>query len=374
MKIILILKDNLNHRPPILNVAQCLRDLHCDLTLIVTGIEKNTKEAFEAAGCRVHIIDCDSFLARQPKIGKAFRWLSFRRQVFNILKKEQFDFLWLASADATLALGKKLLQYRYILQIQELYDTEPRYHKNLKIFMRNAKKVFVPEEVRAHIFRAWYQLKETPVVLPNKPYGHPRTRNLPITDPAAAKAFARIPKDATILFYQGGVNKSRNIRPFLEAVISLGHPWCLAIQCPRCDYDYVRENYHCNNVYYIPYIPAPRHLEITSHVHVGLVTYEHLHMNNEFCAPNKIWEYVGFGLPIIGNDVYGLSFPIQKYNFGVTVNPDVASCSEIKQKLLCITNNEEQYSMNAKKFFDSFNLEENIKRVLDTLCIEGKNR
>ena len=225
MKIAFILKDNINRRPPILSVVYHLLNLGNELILITTGIEEKTKKEFEQHSCKCICINIDKGLSSLPRIGNYFKWQSFQKQVFSILSKETFDIIWVGSADATLALGKQLLQYRYILQIQELYDTVPYYRKHLGQFMVHAKRVIVPEETRAHIFRAWYHLKETPAVLPNKPYGHPRKRNLPITDAKAAEAFAKIPPGSKILFYQGGVSERRDIKPIAKAIEELGSPW-----------------------------------------------------------------------------------------------------------------------------------------------------
>ena len=263
-----------------------------------------------------------------------------------------------------LALGKRLLSFPYILHVHELYDTFPRYRNGLKEYMRHAKKVFVPEEVRAHIFRAWYQLKETPVVLPNKPYGHPRKRNLPITDSAAAEAFAKIPRGSKIVFYQGGISNRRNVKPLATAIEELGTPWVLAVQCPESNEEYYRDFIANYKFYRIPYVPAPKHLEITSNVHFGIVTYSHIQMNNEFCAPNKIWEYSGFGLPMFGNDVYGLLNTTEKFHAGVFPNMEGMGIEGIKKSLCDLLENEEIYSRNATIFFDSVNMETVISNAL----------
>ena len=364
MHIIFVLKDKLNCRPPILSTVMNLVDFGVHLTLCVLDIEKDTKSFLESKGVKIRFCDIDNGFKKIPKIGSAISWLKFRHQVTKILRKESFDYVWMASADATLALGTELLKYPYILQIMELYDTEPRYRENLRVFMRNAKLVIVPEEVRAHVFRAWYQLKETPIILPNKPYYHPRKRNLPITNPSAAAAFAKIPKGSKIVFFQGRVGKERDIKPIAKAIKELGGPWVLAVQCPACDRQFVEEDL----IYYIPFVPAPCHLEITSHVDIGLVAYNHIHLNNEFCAPNKIYEYSGFGIPILANDVYGLVNTIEKYHAGELLNIDCFTLEDFKNALQKIQKDEVYYQENATRMFDAVNLHDIFVKILQKIA------
>ena len=103
-----------------------------------------------------------------------------------------------------------------------------------------------------------------------------------------------------------------------------------------------------SDVEYVSYIPAPYHLEITSYAHIGIVFYRNDALNKVFCAPNKIYEYSGFGIPMLANDIPGL-----KNTVG---NAGAAECMELKANNIinAIQNIEadyDTYSENAKKFF-----------------------
>ena len=368
MKIALILKDHINHRPPILSVVRHLIDLGNELILITIGIEEDTKRELEQHSCKCISLSSDDPLEKFSRLGHMVKWYLFRKRVFSILAKESYDVLWIGSADAMLALGKELWNYPYVLQIQELYDTIPLYRDRMGDYMRHARRVVVPEEVRAHTFRAWYQLKETPAVLPNKPFGHPRKRNMPITDPKAAEAFAKIPAGSKIVFHQGFVTERRNIKPIAKAIEELGYPWAFAVQCPMLDNEYSRDLFQNYKFYHIPFVPAPRHLEITSNVHFGLVTFMHTQLNTEFCAPNKIWEYSGFGLPMFANDVLGLINTVGKYRVGVCPNLETLDVEGIKDNLRILLEHEEEFSKNAAKLFDSVDNRAVISGILEDVA------
>lgn len=363
-QITLVLKDSLEHLPPISSLCKHLNDLGFTLSVICDSISDALKEDFTARGIKLTILPATAKIP--TKLGTIYRWMQFRRNAWKAIHENPADIYWIGSADTALALGHDLLKLPYIFHVHELYDAVPMYRNRLAIYMRNAKKIFVPEEVRAHIFRAWYQLKETPIVLPNKPYGHPRKRDLPITDPAAAEAFEKIPKGAKILFYQGLISKDRDISWIVDAVKAFNGRVVLAVQGQVLDQEYYQK-LRSSNCFFIPFMPAPKHLEITSHMDIGLLTYEHIHQNNEFCAPNKIWEYTGFGLPILANDVFALKQTIAQYDIGFTLNLEQISKEEVQEKIQFLLDHAEDYTEKTARFFDSVKNNEIIKKSLSEI-------
>lgn len=63
----------------------------------------------------------------------------------------------------------------------------------------------------------------------------------------------------------------------------------------------------------LPYITAPYHLEVTSHAFIGILIYAPVYgtftspLNSIYCAPNKLYEFSHFGIPMIGNNIPGLN-------------------------------------------------------------------
>lgn len=75
----------------------------------------------------------------------------------------------------------------------------------------------------------------------------------------------------------------------------------------------------CPNVVYIPFIQPPYHLLATQYADIGVLTYvsSKRDLNALHCAPNKLFEYSVWGLPMIGNNIPRLAYPFEKYNIGV---------------------------------------------------------
>ena len=82
-----------------------------------------------------------------------------------------------------------------------------------------------------------------------------------------------------------------------------------------------------------------------------------------YCAPNKIWEYSGFGIPMLANDVPGLKYTVEANNAGICV--DMSSVENIKNAIHGIDENYESYSKNSLAFFDSCKVDKIVSNILD---------
>ena len=112
----------------------------------------------------------------------------------------------------------------------------------------------------------------------------------------------------------------------------------------------------------------PSHLTVTSHAHIGIAVYNASTfgglspLNAVYCAPNKIYEYAGFGIPTLGNNNPGLIYAIEASRAGECVR-------EMKEKAIVaaakkILENYESYSVAAKAFFDAVDMPTLIKTIL----------
>lgn len=358
MKLIILCKGSLESQPPIMSVAMASVDLGHTVRIITSHSEKSTKEIFFSKGiCIVDVFPSTKTITFISFINKLRHWLIFSKKSWGLIyAQEDFDLLWIGTADTALALGEKLLKHQYVLHILELYDRVPIYRFLLKKFARAAKNVVVPEMCRAAIFRSWYGLTQTPIVLPNKMIDHPVQRNLQIINEVAKDALAQIGSNERIVLYQGHIGRDRELLPVAEAINDLGEQWRFVVMGP------VHGNYldvlkaKCKRLIWIPPVLAPLHLQITSHAYIGVIQYSYDVLNNVFCAPNKIWEYSGFGLPIICNDLPPLNNSIQKTGAGLCVAAwDNIS---ISKALVKIDQNHDSFSNASRIFFDSVNFNE----------------
>jgi hypothetical protein len=248
-----------------------------------------------------------------------------------------------------------------VLHLRELYDTVPYYQKHLREYARRARVVVVPEQSRAAIYRSWYDLDRTPAILPNKPLEHPRSRRLPISSAEASAVLGSLPADARIVMYQGIIHADRDLRPVGRAVENLGDPWRFVVVGQDQGFlDNLRTA--CPRMVHIPFVPPPYHLEVASHAHIGVLAYTFENLNNVFCAPNKIWEYAGFGLPMLGNDVPGLNV-VEQFGAGLCV--DFNNPALVQRSLQKLYAEREHYTAGSTTLFDDFDIRDIVRGITE---------
>jgi len=349
----LILKQDVTSIPPIINLVDYLIEHKYEINLISSGEIIERWKDYKSL---------NSFVVSQNRkniVYKLLSWSKFRKYVKSYLIKNHSsnDQIWIGSADAAIAIGANILNnYNFSLQIHELYDDMPFYKKKLKDFCLMADQVIVPEKNRALIFRTWYQLKTTPFVLPNKPYVA-NVNELQLTNEVTVE-IDRIKSSYKKLFlYQGMISKKRDIIPFIE-VFDKGNfekNAALILIGPIYEEHLKKIIEKANNVFYLGLFKPPMHLEITKLCDVGILTYSYVNLNNLFCAPNKIWEYTAYGLPVISNFLPGINNFITSTKSGEIVH-DLTNYVEIEGKIKTLYTNYNDYEKGANELYRSLDL------------------
>lgn len=267
--------------------------------------------------------------------------------------------------------GNPILKYRHIVTMFEMFPPHiPRGgHIDYKKVMQTAT-VVLPEPNRAWIYKAWMELEKLPHVIYNKVEPHPRQRNLPLP-PEAQEAFAKI-GDRPVFLFQGSWGKDRkDIGKVLETIAKHRPQYCV-VAMPATDMAKGRLAQY-DNAFVLPFVPAPGHLAVTSHATVGLAFYSEeagnffKHLNPIYCAPTKIYEYAGFGIPTLGNRLPGLLDTIERAGAGICCDLTEVAILAAADTLIA---NLDTFQQNAVKFFENTDVENEIKGVLEAAMSE----
>lgn len=348
-----LLRSHVVNLPPIMTVMQCLLDFEeYEVKFISTDDSGLNKENFQ-----------EFILPQSHKVNKLRKlknYIDYRSFVKKTLSKfaSKEDLIWLGSLDTARACkGLEFLETNeYILHLHELYDTHRDLLESIKPVAIKAKKVVSPEENRAAILQVWLGLKERPVVLPNKPYSHPRTRKMQPTHELTKKILANVNPNNKVIIYQGHISKDRSLEPVIEAIQDIENVefWLMGP-----DHNYVNELISkSDKVKYLGYVPAPYHLEITSYADLGIMSYDLVNLNNLYCAPNKVWEYLGFNLYFICNKVQSLANFEKRKCCALSDFNNIENLREIISQSL---NQKHDFS----KIYDDVNLKNIIKGIVD---------
>jgi len=367
LKIIYLVRGELQVYPPCLSQIQYLNEFGLEVLVVCGGCDDSVKTFLRNKGIRC--VDMEIKRKGGMIFDKILCVLEYRRKAASVVKQyfNEGDLLWYGTADSAFLLtdkvGKKI---KFVLTVLELYDNNRFYKYNIGRIIHSAQAVICCEETRADIMKHWWQLEQKPYVLVNTPYDHPKQLNLAGTIDFTTRMIKKF-GDGLGIIYQGIFSKDRTITKLAIALDELDKDITLYLMGDARKG--VREE--ISTIYektiFLGFAPAPFHLEVTSHAQIGVAIYDDSSMNNLFCAPNKIYEYAGFGMPIIGSDVPGLRNTIEKYSAGICVDFD--DVSAVKKAIIEIVNHYEEYSENAKKMFLSTNNRVTMKLMLERLSI-----
>lgn len=374
MKVFVVYIGDIFHCPPVMTMIQSLSDLNYEVKVCTNKFDlKQTVNMFAHRGNVEFKFVAGLYNKEKCLVDKFKDMFAIRNKIWKYIENEAEDdsLIWVVAGGTVKFLGKKLLQHRYVLHLLEL--TEDLYYleskHKLKIsrnFAKRAAAIIECEYNRAHITKAWWGLDELPFVLPNKPYGTSAIkRHASITNNEKLSKLMKSLDGKKIILYQGNISKERPLGPFLKAVEELGNPYVF-IAMGNGENPF--PSYHGKQYYYIPFVNPPYHLEITSHAYIGILTYipvknDYSILNTLYCAPNKIWEYSMFSIPMMSNDLPALRYEFKKNGNGVCF--ENFSADKIKDAILVIDKNYDTYSNASKTYFDSLDLNKTIHNIVE---------
>ncbi len=382
MKYILVSVEPIDKYPPIITVIRYLKKLNCNFVVCSVGVSDDFAFFCKENDISLNVIQ-GNYSYEASSLKKLVGMFKYRRALWDVIDREYNNnsTIWVFSTITLKHLGKRILKYSYILHLFELIEELPYVSKvkgikiDIKKICKSAKRVIVCEYNRAHITKAWFDLDDLPVVLPNKPfYDGKSIKNMPILHSTEAQEVLNIIKDKKIILYQGILDTERPLDAFIDAIDQLGDDYAFVVMSGSKN---IYEHKKSSNYYFIPFIAPPYHLEITSHAYIGVLSYIPNRsgyssiLNAVYCAPNKIYEYSQFSIPMIGNDIPGLKTVFEQY-FAGTCFKDFTS-SEIQRCIIKIEEAYSEYSVGAKKLYDATDVEQILKKeVLEFIDKEGK--
>ena len=371
MKVLVVHDSDVNRFPPVLNLIECLSKNNYE-TIIYAKDASNIVRRMNLPN--VQFVPMDS-ADKCSKLKKVIKYLKRKPTIKKTVRElmKECDVIWTTTDGTVREIGKQLLHYKHVMQLMELIEHMPMLpvlawpYMNIEKYARHAYKVVVPEYNRAHIQKTWWKLKEVPVVLPNKPYQLPVLDTIPDELDNIKPIISQMNNEKRrILLYQGVFYADRNLDKIADAVDKLSDRYVLYIMGRKTEYREELLSRH-RNIVAVPYIDPPYHMFITKNAHIGLTPYvakkflRYSILNALYCAPNKIFEYAGNGLPMLGSNVPGLEIPFERYNIGKCYEDNEDSIIEC---LEYIDKNYDEMSRNCYTYFNSIDMDKIVNSVL----------
>lgn len=290
-----------------------------------------------------------------------------RAEVKRQWSSGNYDILWVLHESTAKRLGKLAVEIPHVLSAYELdRDFICEGPTRLKEVAKTALKVIVPEAVRSKIMRTYCGLNSDPAVLPNKPnYGDIEAR-LPVE--VESRLCELKSGNRKVIIYSGIFIPERKLDAVIEAVARRSDEYSLVFMGKGSAYlDSLTAKYP-GGFDYLGFVEPPAHLLALRFADVGVLSYVPTEpsLNALFCAPNKIWEYAYYGLPMLANDVPGLTMTVEKNLIGVCASMD--SVEEVVSALDLISEKYDLFAQNSKKFYYSVDYREEYKKVMKQIC------
>lgn len=366
-KVIYIVKTDLHYYPPCMMQIRYMKK--CGVNIEVWFASSN-----ESA---LTILDREEIpyvcLGESPRVnsktGKLKNWMEFRENVKHQLKtialtEVDHTLLWIGTAESAIPLYGVLQHYHYNLTMLELLDGENNKFKRTTFgkLAQKAEAVIACEVTRAYIMKYWFGLKRLPYVMPNKPYDLGASKNAKPSCEKTKQAIEAV-RGKNFIIFQGIFQKLDYMKALATALSQMNSDYYIVLMgfdlYKTNAYEELKKIY--DKVIELSSLPAPLHLEVTSHAKIGLVFYDDFSLNQAFCAPNKIYEYSGFGIPMLANKIPGLENTVGKFNAGKCIDFE---SEQLMEAIKEIDGNYERYSVNALALYDAVDNEGKIRQII----------
>jgi glycosyltransferase involved in cell wall biosynthesis len=138
-------------------------------------------------------------------------------------------------------------------------------------------------------------------------YNAERSRNTPAVSRRFHEAFG-LPVDKRIVLLQGGLSAGRNLEVLVDAMRYVKDPSVVLVVLGdglllRSLQKMAHQEGLAERVFFHAAVPQNELLALTAAADAGMIPYQATCLNNHYCTPNKLFEFIAAGLPILATDL-----------------------------------------------------------------------
>lgn len=181
-----------------------------------------------------------------------------------------------------------------------------------RFLIRFADEVITVSDSIAHAYAEMYQISKPHLVLNCPPYKPQEKQNL-------FRKNLNIRPDQTIFLYQGGLGRGRGIEILLQAFESMQDQnnvlVCMGYG-PLGD-EIKQKASVSENIFFHPAVSPMNLLPYTASADFGISFIEDACLSYRYCLPNKMFEYLMAGVPIVTSNLFEMQSFVEKHQCGV---------------------------------------------------------
>jgi glycosyltransferase involved in cell wall biosynthesis len=185
-----------------------------------------------------------------------------------------------------------------------------------------ADELIVPSARRGQLYVERYALQKLPKLILNCP---------PLTTPQYSDVLRQrlqLPPGTHVVLYHGSLLAGRGLEQLILSVHHFDASSVLVIigsqgefyrdvLAPLVDSEKLNDR-----VSFIPYVPPEEMMGYVVGADVGVAIYRNVNLNNYFCAPTKLYEYLMAGVPVVTSAFPELVDFLTEHRVGCTFDPD----------------------------------------------------
>jgi glycosyltransferase involved in cell wall biosynthesis len=171
-----------------------------------------------------------------------------------------------------------------------------------------------------------------------------------------------IPEGEKIVLYQGGLVGGRGVEQLLKIFSEYGDDRHVLVLMGYGELESLIKEYveSHGNVYFQEAVPPSVVLQYTASADVGISYIDNASLNDRFCLPNKLFEYIMAGLPVIVNNAPEMRRVVIENKIGIVL-------SELTPESL-------KQALDELARIDAGELKENIKNAASKFSWQNQER
>lgn len=344
----------------------------------------NLTNSLKDDNCEVKVISFDWFISNQEYHDKIFSiyklekkssilfYLKFSFILVKELLKTRSD-IYFAEDFYTLpfvTIIAKLKRGKIYYNSRELYAfigglrNRPFIQSLVKtieqFFIKKVNLVLTTGEMDSHFLENYYGIKNTLVI-----------RNIPLLRyPDSRMDFRKkydLPSNSFILLYQGVLLEGRGIPLVLKAMKELPETFLIILGDGEQKNNFIKlaDQYNlANRVIFAGTINQNDLVNYTAGADLGLTLIENISVSYYHALPNKLFEYIMAGLPVLSSDLPQMKRIVDTYQVGEAIN--INDEKNIIKTILKLVENREllkKYQDNCLRAAMELNWQEEYKKV-----------
>jgi glycosyltransferase involved in cell wall biosynthesis len=146
----------------------------------------------------------------------------------------------------------------------------------------------------------------------------------PGTPPDRIRELVGLPPDTTVVLYQGGLMTERGVEQGMEAILEVpeAHYVVMGFGSQRAAFvELARQPRFRGHVSVIDAVAPEELLAWTASADVMLMAIQPTTLNHRYTTPQKLWEAIAAGVPVVASDLPGMAEVVREVGCGTLCDP-----------------------------------------------------